>query len=100
MRIIPAIIIGRRTQHKLPTSFCAPALAIGNLTSLVAVLTAGALVLAGCGRPGSSMLSTSKITAANYDHLASPMAADHSSRQGNAISPKEIRQAMRVTNKL
>jgi hypothetical protein len=31
---------------------------------------------------------------------ASPMAADHSSRQGNAISPKEIRQAMRVTNKV
>jgi hypothetical protein len=67
--MVPAIIISRRTQHKLPTSFCAPALGIGNLTSLVAVLTAGALVLAGCDRHGSSGLSTSKITAANYDQI-------------------------------
>jgi hypothetical protein len=69
MRIVPAIIIGRRTRHKLATSFCAHALGFGNLTSLVAVLMAGALVLAGCDRHGSSGLSTSKITAANYDQI-------------------------------
>jgi SmpA / OmlA family len=69
MRIVHAIIIGRRTPHKLPTSFCAHALGFGNLTSLVAVLMAAALVLGGCDRHGSSMLSTSKITAANYDQI-------------------------------
>jgi hypothetical protein len=69
MRIVPAIIIGRRTQHKLPTSLCAHALGIGNLPSLLAVLMAGALVLAGCDRHGASVLSTSKITAANYDQI-------------------------------
>jgi hypothetical protein len=80
MRIIPTMIIGaiarvlharkgRRTKPKLATSFRAHALAIGNLLSLVAVLLAGALVLAGCDRHGSSVLSTSKITAANYDQI-------------------------------
>jgi hypothetical protein len=80
MRIIPAMIIGtisrflharkkKRTKAKLATSFCAHALAIRNLPSLVAVVMAGALVLAGCDRPGSSVLSTSKVTAANYDQI-------------------------------
>jgi SmpA/OmlA family protein len=67
MRIVPAII-GRRTQHKLPTSFCTRA-GIRNFAFLVLVLMAGVLVLAGCDRHGSSMLSTSKITAANYDQI-------------------------------
>jgi SmpA / OmlA family len=80
MRIIPAIIVQvivrflhvrktRRTKPKLPPSFRIPALGIGNLSALVAFLTAAALVLTGCDRHGSSVLSTSKITAANYDQV-------------------------------
>jgi hypothetical protein len=80
MRIISTTIIGgisrffhsrkrRRTKAKLATSFCAHALGIGNLPSLVAALMAGVLVLAGCDRPSSSPLTTSKITAANYDQI-------------------------------
>jgi hypothetical protein len=65
----PRYHLGRRTQYKLPTSFCAHALGFRNFTFLVLVLMAGALVLAGCDRHGSSMLSTSKITAANYDQI-------------------------------
>jgi hypothetical protein len=80
MKIIPATTIGamarflharqrRRTKPKLATSFRAHALGVGNLSSVVAVLMAGALVLEGCDRHGSSVLSTSKITAANYDQI-------------------------------
>ena len=80
MRIIPTMIIGalarvvharkrRRTEAKLRTSFRVYTPGIGNLPSLVAVLLAGALVLAGCDRPSSSVLQTSKMTAANYDQI-------------------------------
>jgi SmpA / OmlA family len=80
MRIIPTMIIGAigrvlharkrsRTESKLRTSFRLHAPGIGNLPSLVAVLLVGALVLAGCDRPSSSALPTSKITAANYDQI-------------------------------
>jgi hypothetical protein len=80
MRIIPAVIIGAmvrflharkrgRAKPKLANSFRAHALGIGNLSSVVAVLMAGALVLVGCDRHGSSVLSTSKISAANYDQI-------------------------------
>jgi SmpA / OmlA family len=80
MRTTHAIIIGaiarvfharkrRRTEAKLPTSFCIHAPGIGNLPSLVALLLAGALVLAGCDRPSLSRLPTPKITAANYDQI-------------------------------
>ncbi len=80
MRIIPAVFVQAiarffhvrktgTTRPELSTSFRTQMLAIRNLTSLVAVLMLGALVLAGCDRHGSSMLSTSKITAANYDQI-------------------------------
>jgi SmpA / OmlA family len=80
MKIIAPTIIGamarflharkrKRTKPKLATSFRAYALGVGNLSSVVAVLMAGALVLVGCDRHGSSVLSTSKITASNYDQI-------------------------------
>jgi SmpA / OmlA family len=80
MRIIPTMIIGaiarflqawkrKRTEPKSPSLFRAHAPGIGNLPSLVAVLLAGALALAGCDRPSSSVLPTSKMTAANYDQI-------------------------------
>jgi SmpA/OmlA family protein len=59
----------RRIKGKLATWFSADALGIRNLPSFVAVLLAGSLVLAGCDRPSSSPLTTSKITAANYDQI-------------------------------
>jgi SmpA / OmlA family len=80
MKIIAPTIIGamarffharerRRTKPKLAISFRAHALGVGNLSSVVAVLMAGAFVLVGCDRHGSSVLSTSKITASNYDQI-------------------------------